>query len=154
VVNTGWRFLFKLKGYYILDSYAYRHIMRRGFTLLELIVVIIIIGILATVGFSQYTRMVEKGRAAEAKIVLGQIRTAQVAYNQENGAYATDLTLLAVVISNNSCDTVHYFSYTANATVVTATRCGAGGKTPNYATAYTVNVNYDTGVLGGSAGYY
>ncbi len=127
---------------------------KQGFTLLELIVVIIIIGILATLGFTQYTKMVEKGRSAEARMILGQIRTAQTGYNIEYGAYATDLTLLAVGTANNSCDTVHYFSYTANATAGTSTRCAAGGKTPNYATAYTLTINYDTGVWGGSAGYY
>jgi len=47
----------------------------KGFTLLELIVVIIIIGILATLGFAQYTRMIERSRGAEARQVMGSIRT-------------------------------------------------------------------------------
>jgi len=128
---------------------------KQGFTLLELIVVIIIIGILATLGFTQYTKMVEKGRSAEAKMILGQIRTAQAAYNQEYGANATDISLLAVGIANNTCDTAHYFSYIATGTTGTATRCAASGKTPNYiGTAYTITVSYDAGVWGGSAGYY
>ena len=62
---------------------------RKGFTLLELVVVVIILGILATLGFTQYTKMVEKGRTAEAKMILGQIRTAQVAYNQQFGGFTT-----------------------------------------------------------------
>ena len=32
--------------------------MKRGFTLLELVVVILIVGVLATLGFTQYGRMV------------------------------------------------------------------------------------------------
>ena len=39
----------------------------RGFTLLELIMVIIIIGILATLGFAQYGAMIEKSRGGEAR---------------------------------------------------------------------------------------
>jgi prepilin-type N-terminal cleavage/methylation domain-containing protein len=40
---------------------------KKGFTLLELIVVIVIIGVLATLGLTQYASMVERGRSAEAK---------------------------------------------------------------------------------------
>lgn len=47
--------------------------MKKGFTLLELIIVIIIIGILATLGLTQYARMVERGRGAEARQLLGNI---------------------------------------------------------------------------------
>jgi len=127
--------------------------MRKGFTLLELIVVIIIIGILATLGFSQYMKMVEKGRSAEARMMLGQIRTAQVVYQLEYGAYATAISSLAVD-APTACRTTHYFSYSANATTGTAARCLSGGKTPNVATAYTITLIYSTGVWGGTAGYY
>jgi len=127
--------------------------MKRGFTLLELIVVIIIIGILATLGFTQYTKVIEKGRTAEAKALLGQIRTAQEAYKQENGAYTATIANLAVE-APTSCTTTHYFSYSVDATTGTATRCTSGGKTPNAATGYTITLNYATGVWGGTVGYY
>ena len=53
--------------------------MKKGFTLLELIIVIIILGILATIGVSQYQGTIEKGREAEARSILGSMRTAMVA---------------------------------------------------------------------------
>lgn len=88
-------------------------VMRKGFTLLELIVVIIIIGILATLGFTQYTKTLEKGRATEAKFLLGQIRSSQTAYNLEYGSYATDIAYLAVG-APTTCTQTHYFNYSVS----------------------------------------
>ncbi len=130
--------------------------MRKGFTLLELIVVIIIIGILGTLGFTQYAKVLEKGRTAEAKAILGQMRTAQEAYFQQYGGRTATLANLAIEITDNTCDTNHYYKYTTDATTGTATRCqtGEGGKAPSVASAYTVSVTYASGTWGGSAGYY
>jgi len=127
--------------------------MRKGFTLLELVVVVIILGILATLGFTQYTKMVEKGRTAEAKMILGQIRTAQAAYNQQFGGYTSVLANIAVE-APSACGTNHYFSYSVDATTGTATRCTTGGKAPDGAAAYTLTLTYGAGAFGGSAGYY
>ena len=127
--------------------------MKKGFTLLELIVVIIILGILATLGFSQYIKMVEKGRSAEARMILGQVRTAQETYMLEQGSYAAAITDLPVN-APTACATTHYFSYAADGTNGTATRCTAGGKTPNAAAAYTITLTYSNGTWGGTAGYY
>ncbi|MEK6727608.1 MAG: type IV pilin-like G/H family protein [Candidatus Omnitrophota bacterium] len=127
--------------------------MRKGFTLLELIVVIIILGILATLGFTQYTRVVEKGRTAEAKTILGTIRSAQEAYKLENGVYTGTIGNLSVEVPT-TCATTHHFSYNTTDTVVTATRCTAGGKTPQGSSAYTITLTYSTSAWGGTAGYY
>jgi prepilin-type N-terminal cleavage/methylation domain-containing protein len=108
--------------------------MKKGFTLLELIVVIIIIGILATLGFAQYSKTLEKGRGAEAKMILGQIRLAETAYYLEYDAYATGIAVLAIN-APTACTTTHYFSYSAVGTTTaagigTALRCTTAGKTP------------------------
>ena len=70
--------------------------VKRGFTLLELIVVIVIIGILASIALPQYMKIKEKSKAAEGLTILSAIRKAQFAYNLEHGCYANRLSDLIV----------------------------------------------------------
>ena len=126
---------------------------KRGFTLIEIVVVIIIVGILAALGFTQYTKVVEKGRTAEAKSILGALRTAQRAYNLERGGYVNNVADLPVE-AVSACANTHYFRYSCAATgACTATRCTAGGKNPQGALAYTITLDIN-GNWSGTAGYY
>ena len=56
-----------------------------GFTLMELLVVVLIIGILAAVAVPQYNKAVEKARVAEAKVILNALQKAVEIYLLENG---------------------------------------------------------------------
>ena len=53
---------------------------RKGFTLLELVIVVIVLGVLASIALPQYAGFVEKARAAEAVATIGSIKTAEIAY--------------------------------------------------------------------------
>ncbi len=59
----------------------------RGFTLIELMIVMAIIGVIATIAIPSLTRLQLRSRAAEAKVNLAGIRTAEEAYLSEFGSY-------------------------------------------------------------------
>ncbi|MDD4893883.1 MAG: prepilin-type N-terminal cleavage/methylation domain-containing protein [Candidatus Omnitrophica bacterium] len=108
----------------------------KAFTLLELIIVIIIIGILATVGLSQYTIIIEKGRLGEAKSNLGVMRKLAYEYYLRNGTFSGMVSNDVLASLPTGCTSTNYFFY-ARSTIGTnwvdlgTYRCTTGGKTPN-----------------------
>lgn len=62
-----------------------------GFSLVELTIVVVILGVLAMMGVPRYQKVVERAKAAEAFTYLAQIEGAQERYNARTGTYAQSI---------------------------------------------------------------
>jgi prepilin-type N-terminal cleavage/methylation domain-containing protein len=60
----------------------------RGFTLLELLIVVTIIGLLSMIAIPNFIEMQKRARTSEARSNLGTIWVLQEVYHAESGSYA------------------------------------------------------------------
>jgi prepilin-type N-terminal cleavage/methylation domain-containing protein len=121
---------------------------QQGFTLVELSVVIVIIGVLAAFGVPKFKNAVERSKAAEAFNYLSALRESQERYQARQGTYAADPTNLDI-----SIPTLKYFilgTVQAGATnsledswTLTLTRSGSSGGYGPYTVTFTQD-GYDS----------
>jgi len=75
---------------------------KKGFTLVELLVVVAIIGILASIAIPQFAAYRERANDAAANSDIRTVMTAQETYFIDNNAYAANLTNLNATITVNT----------------------------------------------------
>jgi type IV pilus assembly protein PilE len=74
----------------------------RGFTLLELMIAVVIVGVLATLAIPRFMNSSIKAKQTEAQGILKQIYTLENGYFQEHAIYTNDLNLLGVEVLGNN----------------------------------------------------
>jgi len=73
-----------------------RHLRTAGFTLVELAVVVVIVGVLAAFAVPRFTDSVERSKSSEAFNFQATIHAAQERYHARQGIYAARLAALDV----------------------------------------------------------
>lgn len=79
--------------------------MRKGFTLIELMVTIVVIGILISVAIPMYSDYTKKARISEVPMTIKGIAQLQIAWKEDpvsGGNYASELITLGWTTSNGS----------------------------------------------------
>jgi type IV pilus assembly protein PilA len=98
----------------------------QGFTLVELMIVVAIIGILAAVAIPNYQKYQSKARQTEAKINLSALYTAEKSYAVESNTYTSCLADIGYTAGSGS---QRYYAVGFRTSASTATSCGPAGNT-------------------------
>jgi type IV pilus assembly protein PilA len=78
------------------------HPRPRGFTLVELLIAVAMVGVLAAIGLVGYRKFIYASQSSEAKAVIGMIRGGEEAYKAEMLVYLSPSTSLADYYPNKT----------------------------------------------------
>lgn len=103
------------------QKFIRRYVSMRGFTLIELMIAVVIIGILSAIAYPSYTEYIRKARRAEAKSMLQEIQLVQEKYRANKSTYGTltnlgwSKTLTYYDLAIDPAPTASAYSINANA---------------------------------------
>ena len=108
-----------------------------GFTLIELMVTVAIVGILAAVALPSYLAYMVRGKLVAGTTALAALRTSMEQYYQDNRQYTSVSTsILSPCSSSTTADTFTLTCSNLTATTYTITSAGSG---PTAGAVYTID---------------
>ena len=121
---------------------------QEGFTLIELMIVVAIIGILAAIAIPNFMQYQAKSKQSEAKTNLGGIYTSEVAYFGEANAYSNDFAAIGFQVASTG---TQRYSFSIGAGVLAAsgntcvdyTSAGMATSPPGFTALATGNIDGD-----------
>jgi len=111
---------------------------QRGFSLIELMIVVAIVGILAAIGYPSYRDSVRKANRTEGKALLVDAANRQERFYSNNNSYTANMTQLNYA-ANPAISESQYYSVAAVALPV------ASGGTGNIATSFLLSATAQGG---------
>lgn len=109
-------------------------VKQRGFSLLELMVVVAIVGILAAIAYPSYQDHVRRARRADAKAALLDASARMERYYFDQSSYTTDLKNLGYSVSSSAPSPEGYWTISA-----------ATGPSGSIATSYKLTATLTSG---------
>lgn len=100
---------------------------QRGFTLMELMIVVAVIAIIASIAIPSYTDYVKRGKITEATSSLGELRLRAEKYFADNRTYRPNPVSGTNVGFNTAITGARYFTYACTSASANEFACTATG---------------------------